>query len=417
MDNQPVTVAVIGGGARGELYARYALEHPDKMKVVAVAEPRAKYRAALAHQHNLPADRVFDSWEQIAVLGKIADAVLICTQDKMHTEPAITFAQQKYHMLLEKPMSPSAEECRKIVDAVNENGIIFGVCHVMRYTRYTTRLKQLLAENIIGDVVSMQHLEPVGWWHQAHSFVRGNWRNQKESTFMLLAKACHDLDWIRFIMGSPVSAVQSFGGLYHFKPENQPEGAAERCVDCQVETGCPYSAKKIYLEGQHGGEYTRKIVTPEDGEQALLSALAEGPYGRCVYLCDNDVVDHQVVNFQFEDGRSASFTMTAFTEYADRKTRLFGTLGQIEGDGRYIKVFDFKTNRETVYDVEAIQDETTMTGHGGGDYHMMQRFVEAVAKEEQTLILSGSAETLETHLTVFAAEQSRREKRVVDIVL
>lgn len=417
MSSQPITVAVVGGGARGELYSRYALEHPDKMKIVAVAEPREAYRQAIAEQHNLPSDRVFTSWEQVAQQGKIADAIMICTQDNMHTEPAVVFAEQKYHMLLEKPMSPSAQECRQIVNAAKENGIIFGVCHVLRYTRYTTKLKQLLESGVIGEIVSMQHLEPVGWWHQAHSFVRGNWRNQDESTFMLLAKACHDLDWIRFIMGKPVAAVQSFGGLYHFKPENQPQGASERCISCAIEADCPYSAKKIYLDYQHGGDYTRKIVTPQEGEQALLNALEQGPYGRCAYLCDNDVVDHQVVNFQFAGGETASFTMTAFTEYSDRKTRLFGTLGQIEGDGRLIKVFDFKTNSETVYDVEAVDAGTSMTGHGGGDYHMMEKFVEAVAKQDQSLILSGPDETLETHLTVFAAEQSRLESKIVEVKL
>lgn len=417
MNSQPISVVVIGGGARGELYAKYALEHPNEMKVVAVAEPRAAYRESMAQQHDIPSEMLFESWEQVAEKGKIADAILICTQDNMHTEPAIVFAQQKYHMLLEKPMSPSAEECRKIVHAAQENDIIFGVCHVLRYTRYTTKLKEILNSGAIGEVVTMQHLEPVGWWHQAHSFVRGNWRNQEESTFMLLAKACHDLDWIRFIMDTPVESVHSFGGLYHFKKENHPQGAGQNCFDCSVESTCPYSAKKAYLEQGYGGDYFKKIVTPLQGEEALQEALETGPYGKCVYLCDNDVVDHQVVNFQFEQGKSASFTMTAFTEYADRKTGIFGTHGQIEGDGNLIKVRDFRTDQETVYDVNAVESDTAMTGHGGGDYYMMQQFVAAVANNDPTKVLSGPKETLETHLTVFAAEQSRLEKKVVDVTL
>jgi predicted dehydrogenase len=417
VENQPVSVVVIGGGARGELYSKFALEHPEKMKVVAVAEPRDDYRRSLAEQHNIAEDKLFCSWEEVLEHGKIADAVMICTQDRLHTEPAIAFADQKYHILLEKPLSPSEEECRKIVKAVEDNGVIFSVCHVLRYTQYTTKLKSLLKDGVIGDIVTMQHLEPVGWWHQAHSFVRGNWRNSEESAFMLLAKACHDLDWIRFIMDEPIESVQSFGGLYHFKEENHPKGAGNNCFECQVESTCPYSAKKIYLEKGYGGDYFRKIITPHTEKEAFEQALKDGPYGRCVYLCDNDVVDHQVVNFQFEQGKSASFTMTAFSEYAERKTRIFGTHGQIEGDGKTIKVLNFITGEETEHLVEAVESNTVMSGHGGGDYYLIQKFIAAVANNDASLVLSGSKESLETHLAVFAAEQSRLEKKVVDIKL
>ncbi|UJF20160.1 Gfo/Idh/MocA family oxidoreductase [Vibrio sp. SS-MA-C1-2] len=417
MGSQPITVVVIGGGARGELYAKYALEHPDKMKVIAVAEPREAYRQSMAEQHNISSDKSFTTWEEVIAAGKMADAVMICTQDRLHTEPAIAFAKQKYNILLEKPMSPSADECREIVKAAEENEVIFSVCHVLRYTQYTTKLKSILNDGLIGDVVSMQHLEPVGWWHQAHSFVRGNWRNEEESAFMLLAKACHDLDWIRFIMDEPVESVHSFGGLYHFKEENKPQGAGKNCFDCDVESTCPYSAKKIYIENEYGGDYFKKIITPEEGIDAVQTALENGPYGRCVYQCDNDVVDHQVVNLQFNKGKSASFTMTAFTEYAERKTRIFGTHGQLEGDGKTIKVLDFTTGKESIYDVTAVESNTSMSGHGGGDYYMMQHFIDALIHNDPTLVLSGPKESLETHLTVFAAEESRHSKKVIDVTL
>ena len=417
MSNKPVTIFVIGGGARGELYSRYALEYPEEMKVVAIAEPRKEYQESMVKQHNIKDDNVFNSWEDAIKKEKIADAVLICTQDNLHTQPAIEFSKLKYNILLEKPMSSTAEECREIVDSAKENNIIFAVCHVLRYTRYTTQLKQILNSQVIGDIVSMQHLEPVGWWHQAHSFVRGNWRNEEESTFMLLAKACHDLDWIRYIMNTPVESVHSFGHLSHFNKDNHPDNAGSNCFDCQVEQNCPYSAKKIYLDNEFGGDYFKKIVTPTPGKEALKQALIDGPYGRCVYLCDNDVVDHQVVNFQFKDNKTASFTMTAFTEYADRKTRIFGTRGRIEGDGQIIKVFDFNKNEEVIYDVDALETQTQMTGHGGGDFYMMKSFIEAVKLGVQSLVLSGPDETLETHLMVFAAEKSRKTKTIVDIIM
>lgn len=417
MAKNPVSVLVIGCGARGELYSRYALENPDKMKVIAIAEPRVEYRNHMKQLHDIKDEFVFSSWEEVLKKGRIADAVLICTQDNLHTEPAIAFSQQKYHMLLEKPMSSTPEECREIVASAKKHDIIFAVCHVLRYTRYTTELKKIIDNQTIGDIISMQHLEPVGWWHQAHSFVRGNWRNDQESTFMLLAKACHDLDWIRYIMGSPVESVHSFGHLSHFTQENHPDKAGTHCFDCSVERQCPYSAQKIYLENEFGGDYFRKIVTPVDNKEALKKALIEGPYGRCVYLCDNNVVDHQVVNFQFQGNKTASFTMTAFTEYSDRKTRIFGTRGRIEGDGKVIKVFDFNNNEEVIYDVDALEGDSQMTGHGGGDYYMMKSFIEAVKLGDQSLVLSGPDETLETHLTVFAAEQSRKTKTVINVTL
>ena len=221
-----VTVLVVGAGARGEIYSRYALEHPDRMQVVGVAEPREAYRQQFVAQHKIDPNNVFCDWQEAAAQPKMADVVLICTQDNMHKDPAVAFANLGYHILLEKPLAPTPEDCRIIIDAVKRNNVLLAVAHVLRYTRYTQKLKSLLDDGVIGDIVSMQHLEPVGYWHQAHSFVRGNWRNEAESSFMLLQKSCHDLDWIRYIMGDHCQDVTSFGSLSHFVKENQPAGAA-----------------------------------------------------------------------------------------------------------------------------------------------------------------------------------------------
>lgn len=414
----PVTLAVIGAGSRGSGYARFATQHPDLARVVAVAEPRPAYRERLAEQHDIPADRVFTDWHDAAAAPKLADAVLICTQDAMHVAPAIAFARAGYHILLEKPMATDAEGCRQIVAAVRQAGVHFAVAHVSRYTPYTRKLKAIIDSGAIGDLVCLQRLEPVGYWHQAHSFVRGNWRNETESSPMLLAKSCHDLDWIRHIMGVPCRAVTSFGSLKHFRPEEAPEGAASRCLDCSVEADCPYSAKRYYLNklaaGQHG--WPLDVLTPEPTEATVLAALRDGPYGRCVYACDNDVVDNQVVNLEFDGQRSASFTMTAFTEAAGRRTEIFGTRGHIRGDGRHLHVFDFMTDQTEHIDTAAT-DASILGGHGGGDDGLMNGFVRAVIDNDASHILSGPEETLETHLMVFAAEQARHERRVVDVEL
>jgi predicted dehydrogenase len=412
----PVSLLVIGAGGRGSGYATFAEAHPERARLVGVAEPRDFYRQRLAEKHALPAGNVYRDWREAASRPKFADAVLICTQDAMHVEPAVAFARLGYAILLEKPMAPDAAGCRKIIDAVRQAGVLFAVCHVMRYTAYTRKLKELLAAHVIGDIVSIQHLEPVGFWHQAHSFVRGAWRNEAESSFMLLAKSCHDLDWISHVMDAPCEAVSSFGSLFHFRADRKPAGAADRCVGCQVEPDCPYSAKRIYLGRLAKGhtDWPVNVLNPVPTEENLMQALRDGPYGRCVYACDNDVVDHQVVSFKFQDGRSGSFTMTAFTESRHRQTRLFGTRGEITGDGGKIQIYDFLTEKTTVVDT-ATTDASILGGHGGGDYGLMDSFIRAVAENNPAAILSGPDQTLESHLMVFAAEKARRENRVVSV--
>ena len=413
---KPIALLIVGAGSRGTGYAEYALQHPDQARVVGVVEPREYYRNQLARQHNIPPENVFTDWHPAANRPRFADAVIIATPDALHADPAVAFANLGYHMLLEKPMAPTAAECRRIAAAVEANSILFAVFHVLRYTTYTQKVKEIVESGRLGEVVSIQHLEPVGYWHQAHSFVRGNWRNESESSFMLLAKSCHDLDWIRYVVGKRCMRVSSFGNLHHFRKEEKPQGAADRCLDCSVETDCPYSALKIYMGYLQRGElgWPVAMLTPDVTEEGVMNALRTGPYGRCVYACDNDVVDHQVVNMLFEDGETAAFTMTAFNHQRDRETRIFGTRGELYGNGQVIEVFDFLTDTTDRIDTWA-GDGSILDGHGGGDYGLMRQFVAAVQQGDQSLIWSGLEETLESHLMVFAAEEARRQNRVVEV--
>jgi predicted dehydrogenase len=404
-----VTVAVVGAGSRGTGYARWILEHRDLAAVVAVAEPHATRRASLAAEHGIPAENAVEDWRRLAERGRIADAVLICTQDRMHLEPVLAFAALGYHILLEKPMAPDEASCRAIVDAVEAADVILAVGHVLRYTPYTRALKAILDASRIGEIISVQHLEPVGYWHQAHSFVRGNWRRSDLSTSMLMAKACHDLDWLQYILGQPPSRVSSFGRLSHFTPANRPAQAADRCVDCALQDDCAYAATRFYAkelaEGRHG--WPLSVVIEQPTEAALDQALREGPYGRCVYACDNDAVDHQVVAMEFASGATATFTMTAFTEMGDRRTRIFGTRGELHGDGETIRVYDFRTGEWQTVDSGARAAMSAAEGHGGGDAELMRAFVRAVATGDRTLVSSGARESLRSHLAVLAAERSR----------
>ncbi len=415
---KPVTAVVAGAGGRGKTYATFAQEHPDRLKIVGVAEPHPYNRQFMADTYALSSDCVFSDWQELAGQPRMADVAIIATQDAMHLGPALAFAGLGYNILLEKPMAPNEADCQKIVKAAKEAKVLFAVCHVMRYTHYTQVLKQVVDSGAIGEVVSMQHLEPVGYWHQAHSFVRGNWRNEKESSFMLLSKSCHDLDWMRYIMGEACESLSSFGSLKHFKRSEKPAAAGEalRCVDCAYEAQCAYSAKKIYLGRlAHGDDgWPVNVLNPHPTVETVTAALESGPYGRCVYECDNDVVDNQVVTMQFAGGKTAVFTMTAFNQAANRKTRIFGTRGELFGDGDTIQVFDFLTDQTRTISTE-MDDDSAMGGHGGGDYGLMDHFVAAVAAKDPSMILSGPDESLETHRMVFAAERARCEHRVVDL--
>lgn len=417
--DKTVTAVVVGAGGRGMGYSLFAEEFPERLKIVGVAEPKDFNRNWMVDHHNLPAGSVFKDWKNLAEKPPMADAVIIATQDAMHVEPAVAFAKKGYAILLEKPMAPNEEDCVHIAQAAREAQVLFAVCHVMRYTAYTQVLKNLVDSGLIGDIVSLQHLEPVGYWHQAHSFVRGNWRNEKESSFMLLSKSCHDLDWIRYVVGERCRSVSSFGALKHFRKSQKPAqaGSATHCMSCGYEPLCPYSAKKIYLGFLNRVDtgWPVDVVTPQPTLASVTAALEKGPYGRCVYECDNDVVDHQVVNLWFEGDTSAAFTMTAFNKAGHRKTRIFGTHGELYGNGETIEHFDFLTDQTKVIPTETA-DASILGGHGGGDYGLMDRFVTAVARNDPSFILSGVDESLETHRMVFAAERARKEHRVVDLI-
>lgn len=335
-------------------------------------------------------------------------------------------AKKGYHLLLEKPMAVTEEDCKEIVKVCKENKVILAVCHVLRYTPWATKLRELIQNGAIGDVVNIQHLEPVGYWHFAHSFVRGNWRRQDTSTFSLLAKCSHDVDLITYWMGNRrCRSVSSFGQLTHFNKENKPKNASSRCIDCpqNIESVCPYSAKKIYLEQYKSGNtyWPVNVIAEEPDIESITEALKTGPYGRCVYDCDNDVMSQQVVNMQFEGGPTATLSMVAFTEsICAREIKIFGTKGELRCTGTSSPVIEYVNfctgERENI---RAFPDEKAMSsglgGHGGADYHCVDSFISAVMNNDQSKILSGPDDTLASHLLVFAAEKARKENIVVNL--
>lgn len=414
-----LTMAIAGAGARGFAYAEAANALTDPVRIVAVAEPREGQRRRFVDTFSVPEASAFGDWKELAAQPRLADFVVISLMDAQHVDAALAFAEKGYDILLEKPMATSEEDCERIVEAIEAAGVRFAVSHVLRYTPFTLALQDILAAGEIGDIVNIEHLEPIGHLHFAHSFVRGNWRREDESSSLLLQKSCHDIDWLCAIVGRPVERISSFGGLRHFRPESRPAAASDRCVTCPIESTCPFSAVRFYRRGlQSPGsaeEYMARVMSSDLTAASVERALEVGPYGRCVYASDNDVVDHQVVQMEFEGGVVASFTMTAFSEGANRKTRIFGTKGQITADGRLIEIFDFLTGQTRVVDTD-LQGHAAADGHAGGDAGLVRAYVAALRGGDSAGLATGARESLASHRVVFAAERARRSGTIVPFV-
>lgn len=410
-------VAIVGAGARGSAYAHHLDDSAGRAVVGAVAEPREVIRKELGSRYAIPEGARFAHWQDMVVAPRSCDAVIISLHDSEHLDAATAFAAAGYDILLEKPMAPTLVECRRIVAAAEEANVWLGVCHVLRYTPYTTLVRSLVEGGAIGDIVNVQHLEPVGFWHFAHSYVRGNWCAEATSAPVLLTKSSHDIDWLSYIIGRPVTRVSSFGSLLHFRPEHAPEGAGERCLDCAVEDACAYSAVRVYRKGLTPGlresSFTA-VVAPEYTEDALTDALRSGPYGRCVYGGQNDVADHQVVSIEYAGGVTAGFTLTAFSPLENRRTRIFGTKGQIATDGSTVELFDFRSSSTTLHE-PVIGAASAGEGHAGGDVAMIKAFVRALCDGEPIHFSSDGRTSLETHEIVFAAEEARLDGTVVSL--
>lgn len=361
-----------------------------------------------------------DSYEKLLSMPKFADIAMICTQDKMHFEPTMMAIEKKYDILLEKPVAPTPEECQKISEAANAAGVKVLVCHVLRYAPFYKALKKALEDGVIGEITNINHIEGVGNIHMSHSFVRGNWRRKDESTPMILAKCCHDTDLLQWLIGEPCKKIQSFGTLSYFCEKNAPEGAPKRCLDgCPHKDTCFYYAPSLYkidtAEVQHFRAIAANKFNPTDEE--VDEILKTSPYGRCVYHCDNDVVDRQVVTMQFGDDKCVTLTMSAFNK-GGRETTIMGTKGEIYAnvETQSIRLYDFATRKtREIYEADKNFDQSIAGGHGGGDAGIMADLYEYVANNNPSNSISDISVSCNNHLISFAAEEARVKGTVIDM--
>ncbi|MFT7617095.1 MAG: putative dehydrogenase [Planctomycetota bacterium] len=408
---KPITAITLGAGSRGNVYGNYAVRYPDRLDIVGAAEPIEIRRQRYAKKHKIAKENLVTTWEHIFKRPKFADAIIITTPDDLHYGPCMAALEMGYDILLEKPISPSEQECKNIHAMVEKTGRIVAVCHVLRYAPYFQKLKEIVSSGVLGKVVSMQHFEPIEHLHMSHSYVRGNWHNSKKTTPILLAKSCHDLDLIRWIMDQECTHIQAFGGLDWFTKANAPKGATARCTDgCAVEDTCVYSALKLYHRRRG---YTHVFDLPDDRKKhgdAILNYLKTTNYGRCVYDMENDQPDHYTVNMQFKDGATTAFSMEAFTSYHGRRTRVMGSMGDIVGDMTQFTYTDFATGKKTEW--KGVSD-----GHGGGDWRLVTDWLKAIQARDSSLLVSTIDESIESHVMGYRAEISRLKGTVEKVSL
>ena len=411
-----VKVVIIGAGMRGTAYAMSGKKYCPEMEVVAVADVNPERCEYIKAKFGLSDDRCYGSANALLNEPKMADVAFIATQDKGHYDVALKAIEKGYHLLLEKPIAPTPEECIAIEKAANEKGVMVLVCHVLRYTAFFKTVKKIIDSGRIGKVKNIIHVEGVGDLHYSHSYTRGDWRSTAESSPMILAKSCHDIDIIQWLMGEKCKKVQSFGSLTYFCADNKPEGAPEFCVDgCPHEEKCPYSAIKLYREKAVGWFVVQGTKKHDPSAEDIEKFIRETNYGRCAFQCDNDVVDQQVVNMVFESGATASFTMSAFNK-GGRKIRVMGTKGELEGemDGEFIKLYDFLTRKtEQISIKDYIADESIAGGHGGGDAGIVRALCQVMTGTYTGNSISDITTSVENHLTTFAAEESRLTDTVI----
>lgn len=420
--NGPLKLAFVGAGARAHAYARCVQARPERAKIVAVADPDPGRREPLADQHHVAAEMRFESYEDIAARPGIADVVVNATMDRVHYSSAMALLKAGWDMLLEKPIAPTEPEVREIIETSRALGRTVMICHEARYAPFYQKIKELIDAERIGKLISLRANENVSFDHMAAAFVRGKWRRTDESNPMILAKCCHDLDLIVWLFsGIAPKRVASFGSLMHFRPENAPPGSSERCmVGCKIEPTCPYSAKTLHLrrispEAAKAADPTGFIddATIARDHEALRT---DSPYGRCVWHCDNDVVDHQNVIIEFENGATATFNM--FTN-APRKTRdihVVGTLGEIEGD--LIRgVVIVRNFRPEVLGQSYTQEEidTGENTHAVNDPRLFDDFIAVIKAEPTSKAYTRIEDSLLGHQVAFAAERARLEGRVVEL--
>ncbi len=407
-----LSLAICGCGSRARTYSKIAMALEGQFEIVAGADPNPSRVNAIRETSNNPDFQAFTSAQDLLDQPKLADIMFIGTQDSYHFEPAKKALELGYHLLLEKPAAQNIEEVRELAEIAKKNGLKVVLCFVLRYTDFYSKVKEIVDSGRLGDIISIRAHEGVEPFHQAHSYVRGHWAKSADSTPMIIAKCSHDTDIISWLLGSPCKSVSSVGGIAHFSEEHAPEGATKRCTDgCPHNDTCIYSAMRYTTDKESWLRMIYPDPTKERKTEEVIDWLKVSPWGRCVYKCDNDVVDHQQVMMEFESGASATLSMTAFD--SGRTIEIFGTKASLRGGDAIKQQFDTDLLIRNHYDgkVEKINlpkpEETEYAGHGGGDYGLIKALSGIIHGTCSNTTSSLIESSIEGHIIGFSAEKSR----------
>lgn len=409
MTKKVYKIAIIGAGIRGaNVYGEIIKSMPEMFEITAVCDRDQARLNSVGKRFKIEKESLFCDEEHFFEHRR-ADVLIIATQDAEHFRQCKKAFELGYDVLLEKPISDRKEECEELIKTQSKYGNKVLVCHVLRYSAGYQRVAEIINQGKIGRLVAIDWIEYVGYLRQAHSYVRGNWRNDESATPMILAKSCHDLDLIQRFAGAKCKTVSSVGDLSFFKSECAPDGAAKRCTECRYVDTCPYSAKRIYIDrwyeaGCPDDIVPYNVIAPAPAtEDKLKTAIKDGPYGRCVFHCDNNVVDHQMVQMVFENGVKASFTMMAFSSDDGRKASFFGTLGEIKLDEKQLILRRFGEREEKISLSTMVSPCCT---HGGGDNSLIKALYDML--EGKNAGQTSLEASVESHLIGIAAEKSRK---------
>lgn len=432
MEKKQVTIIIVGNGDRANCYCKYAISNPEDLKVVAIVDPSARKRKEGSEKYGVAQDMCFASVEECIAYhdknGKIADAVLNSTMDELHYETAMPFIQRGYHMLLEKPVVNNIEQLLDIQKTAEKNGCLLMVCHVLRYTPFFRKIKEIVLDGHIGEIVHIESSENVGVAHSSNSYIRGKWNSKEKcGSSMLLAKCCHDLDLLCWLnSGTSPTRVASFGGRDFIVPEKAPIGAGEKClVDCPHVHTCQYSAESIYVKNDKFPWYSwdcfDKHYNDISREEKTESLKTFNKHGNCAYKTGSDLIDHQAVILQFANGSTATHNLLQGTVFARRLIRIVGTKGEIEGSIDSCKFivykYDFEKAWYTSEDYDVRQDIISGDNHAGGDAGIIRDFVNMVQGGTVSISCTKIQDSIYGHLCVYKADEAMETRKTQEISL
>lgn len=406
-----VRIGIIGYGNRGRLYMSFIKNMLDKVEVVALCDYRLDEIKQSIDDLNIP--YLFNSDDDFFAAKIPLDLLLVCSMDQYHFKHAYNALLLNYNLLLEKPISNNFNEVVILNELAKERNLKVIVSYVLRYTLFYRKIKEIIDSGRLGEIININTTENVSYWHQAHSYVRGNWRNSKETGPMILTKCSHDMDLIYWLMNKNVSKISSFGSLSYLVSKNAPKGSSTHCGTCKLKDNCAFNCYRFYLNNK---EWLRPMVGDDLSDENIIKYLNNSMYSRCVFKCDNDVVDHQIVNIEFEDKSTASHTMNAFTRYCYRDIKVMGSKGCIEGnfEEKKFKVYNFIDNSEEIVDITEFTDD--FIGHGGGDRIMFNELIDYIVNDNKSISLTSINESIISHEMAFSSEESRlNDGKVIDI--